>query len=316
MRVIAFEEHFATPQFLLETGHAQIESQTTRLTDVGDGRIAEMDAAGVDVAVLSLTVPGLEQFAAADALPIAHDMNDFLADAIRRHPERLRGFAVLPTADPLAAARELDERVTGGQGFVGAVINGHCQGRRLDDEFFWPILECAEARRVPIYLHPTPPPQPASDLLYAGNYSPQVAEAFATNAWGWHIETALHVIRLILSGAFDRFPDLQIMVGHMSESLSFMMPRLDVTLPTALTELEQLPSHYLRRNVFYTFSGFNWLPQFLQLLLQVGVDRMMFSTDYPYRSMSEATAFLGGLPLSPEDREAIAHGNAEKLLAI
>jgi predicted TIM-barrel fold metal-dependent hydrolase len=330
MRVIGFEEHFATRQFLEGPGREFVERMSQaaaksflrdtarlveQLTDVGNGRIAEMDAAGVDVAVLSLTAPGLEQLAAAEAVPFAHDTNDYLADAIRHNPQRFRGFAALPTADPSAAADEL-ERVVRNHGFVGAEINGHCQGRRFDDEFFWPILECAEALGVPIYLHPTRPPQAVVDLLYAGNYPPAVTELLSIAAWGWHIETAIHVLRLILSGAFDRFPQLQLMIGHMGEVLPFMLPRLDSVLTTSVTALQRAPSEYLRHNVYYTFSGFNWTPQFLELLLQVGVDRMMFSTDYPYQSMTDATAFLAGLSLTPSDRERIAHGNAETLLNI
>ncbi len=286
-----------------------------QLTDVGDGRISQMDAAGVDVAVLSLTAPGLEQLAAAEAVPFVRDTNDYLADAIRKNPHRLRGFAALPTADPPAAADEL-ERVVRDHGFVGAELNGHCRGRRFDDEFFWPILECAEALGVPICLHPTRPPQPVVDLLYAGNYPPEVTELLSIAAWGWHIETAIHVLRLILSGAFDRFPKLQVMIGHMGEVLPFMLPRLDTVLTTNVAALQWAPSEYLRHNVYYTFSGFNWTPQFLELLLQVGVDRMMFSADYPYQSMTEATTFLAGLSLTPSDWEHIVHGNAESLLNI
>jgi predicted TIM-barrel fold metal-dependent hydrolase len=330
MRVIGFEEHYATRQFLEGPGREFIERmaqaaaqsflpETDRLaeqlTDVGDGRVAAMDAAGVDVSVLSLTAPGLEQVTAGDAVPFARDTNDYLADAIRQHPRRFRGFAALPTADPPAAADEL-ERVVREHGFVGAEINGHCRGRRLDDEFFWPILECAESLGVPIYLHPTRPPQAIVDSLYAGNYPPAVTELLALAAWGWHIETAIHLLRLILSGAFDRFPNLQLMIGHMGEVLPFMLPRLDSVLKTTVTGLQRAPSEYLRHNVYYTFSGFNWTPQFLELLLQVGVDRMMFSTDYPYQSMTEATDFLAGLSLSPGDKERIAHGNAESLLEI
>jgi predicted TIM-barrel fold metal-dependent hydrolase len=265
--------------------------------------------------VLSLTAPGLEQLPGGEAVPMARATNDLLAEAIAKNPRRLAGFAALPTADPVAAADEL-ERAVRHHGFVGAMINGHCQGRYLDDEFFWPILERAEALAVPLYLHPTPPPEPVIRAAYAGNYAPAVTEVFTTAAWGWHIETATHVLRLILSGAFDRFPELQLVIGHMGEAVPFMLQRLDRTLPRELTGLQHSPSHYLWHNVHYTFSGFNWTPVFLELLLQAGVDRIMFSTDYPYQSMSEATAFLDGIPVSADDRKRIAHGNADKLLRL
>ena len=330
MRVIALEEHFATQGFIdgpgssflnrmSEAGGEQFAGGAStlfdRLADLADGRIAAMDAAGVDVAILSLTSPGLEQSTAAEAVPLARETNDQLAAAITSNPQRLRGFAALPTADPTSAADEL-ERVVSRHGFVGAMINGHTQGRYLDDEFFWPILERAEALAVPIYLHPTPPPEPVIQHSYVGNFPALVTQMLATGAWGWHVETGNHILRIILSGAFDRFPELQFIIGHMGEILPFMLPRLDATLSTEVTKLRHAPSYYLRQNVHYTFAGFNWTPQFLTLLLEVGIDRIMFSTDHPYASMSEATAFLDAIPVSPHDRERIAHGNAEKLLRV
>jgi uncharacterized protein len=331
MRVVALEEHYATQQFLDGPGRRWMDRMASagphprfaggarglvdQLHDVADGRIAEMDAAGVELQVLSLTAPGLEQSPPTEAVPLARETNDQLADAIQRNPTRFAGFAALPTADPPAAADEL-ERAVGKHGFVGALINGHCQGRHLDDEFFWPILERAEALGVPLYLHPTPPPEPVVELVYGGNYAPSVTTLFSTVAWGWHIETAIHVLRLILSGAFDRFPQLQLIIGHMGEALPFMLPRLDHTLPTSVTSLQRSPADYLRENLHYTFSGFNWTSVFLELVFQIGVERLMFSTDHPYASMTQATAFLNNIPVSPADRERIAHGNAEKLLGI
>jgi predicted TIM-barrel fold metal-dependent hydrolase len=150
-----------------------------------------------------------------------------------------------------AAADEL-ERTVRDHGFVGALINGHCQGRHLDDEFFWPILARAESLGVPLYLHPTIPAQPVVESVHAGNYPDSVTEIFAMAAWGWHIETATHVLRLILSGAFDRFPALQLIIGHMGEALPFMLPRLNLMLPPAVTSLQRTPGEYLRENLHYT----------------------------------------------------------------
>jgi uncharacterized protein len=218
-------------------------------------------------------------------------------------------------ADPEAAADEL-QRAVGEHGFKGALINGHSRGRYLDDKFFWPILARAETLAVPLYLHPTPPPPSTIKDLYAGNYSSAVAGVLATAAWGWHIDTALHIIRLILSGALDRYPGLQLVIGHLGETLPFMLPRLERALPTELTGLDRPVSAYLRDNVHYTFSGFNWTPAFLDLFLEVGADRIMFSTDHPYASMTQARTFLDQLPVSPADKERIAHGNAERLLRL
>jgi predicted TIM-barrel fold metal-dependent hydrolase len=331
MRTISLEEHYATPAFMDGPGrqikeeaaaahaHPQVAAGLARLIDqlcdIGEGRIANMDTAGLDVQVLSLTYPGVEQLDPAEAVSLARDTNDTLAQAVRRHPDRLAGFAALPTADPEAASDEL-QRAVGEHGFKGALINGHSRGRYLDDKFFWPILARAEALGVPLYLHPTPPPPSTITDLYAGNYGPQIAGVLATAAWGWHIDTAIHVLRLILSGAFDLYPDLQLVIGHMGETLPFMLPRLERAMPTQLTNLDRPVGAYLRENVHYTFSGFNWTPAFLDLLLQVGTDRIMFSTDYPYASMTEARSFLDQLPVSPADKERIAHGNAERLLGL
>jgi predicted TIM-barrel fold metal-dependent hydrolase len=321
MRTIALEEHFASPGFLHGPGH-ELKAQALKfgapaaklfekLCDVGEQRIAEMDAARIDVQVLSLTSPGTEQLEADDAMALARESNDFLADAVKRNSDRLAGFAALPTATPDKAAKEL-ERMVRDHGFKGAVINGHNRGRYLDDKFFWPILECAEALAVPIYLHPTQPPRPVIEASYSG-FSPIVTDMLAGAGWGWHIETAIHVIRLILGGVFDRYPKLQIVIGHMGEALPFMLQRLDV-MPMAMTRLDRPISAYLRENAHYTFSGFNFTPTFLDLMLQVGIDRIMFSTDHPYASMADARAFLDKLPVSSADKARVAHGNAERLL--
>jgi len=315
LRTITLEEHYSTPAFIAGPGKylADRGAIVDQLCDLDAQRIAAMDAAGIDMQVLSLTAPGVEQLDATEAVPFAREVNNHLAEAVRRHPDRFAGFAALPTLAPETAADEL-ERMVREHGFKGALINGHSKGRYLDDPFFWPSLERAQALQVPIYLHPTPPPQPVIETYYTGNFAPEVAFGLSTGAWGWHIETATHVLRLILAGAFDRYPTLQIMIGHMGEALPFMLDRLEVALPAVVTKLQRPISAYLRENLHYTFGGFNWTQTFLTLLLQVGVERILFSADYPFRSMDEARAFLDHLPVSSADRERIAHGNAERLL--
>lgn len=317
LRTITLEEHYATPAFIAGPGKylAGRGSIVDLLCDLDAQRIAAMDAARIDMQVLSLTAPGTEQLDATEAVPFAREMNNHLADAVRRHPDRFAGFAALPTSAPETAAEEL-ERMVREHGFRGALINGHSKGRYLDDPFFWPILERAEALQVPIYLHPTPPPQPVIETSYTGNFAPEVAFGLSTGAWGWHIETATHVLRLILAGAFDRYPTLQIVVGHMGEVLPFMLDRLEMALPPVVTKLQRPISAYLRENLHYTFGGFNWTQTFLTLFLQVGVERIMFSADHPFRSMDEARTFLDQIPVSSADRERIAHGNAERLLRL
>jgi uncharacterized protein len=323
MRTITVEEHFATPGFLDGPG-LEIKNATGRfagrgkrlaeaLLDLGDKRLAAMDEAGIDVQVVSLTSPGAEMSDPADAIVLAREANDYAAEAIKKHPTRFAAFAAVPTSSPDKAAQELETRVKQG-GFRGVIFNGHTRGRYLDDKFFWPILECAENLDVPMHIHPALPPKAVIDVSFAG-FSPEVSGTFAGSAWGWHIETAIHVVRLILGGAFDRFPKLQIVIGHLGEALTFMLPRLDVLTP-AMTKLKYPVSHYLRHNAHYSISGFNYPAAFLDLLLEIGVERIMFSADHPFQSMPKARAFLEQLPVSTADRERIAHGNAEKLFKL
>lgn len=323
MRTITLEEHFATPGFLDGPGRelrdqarqvgGRAEQLMRDLCDLDAGRIAQMDAAGIDMQVISLTAPGVEQLEPADAVALARDTNDMLSEAIARHPTRLSGFAALAIAQPDHAAQELERRV-GGQRFAGAVINGHQRGRYLDDKFFWPVLEVAEALGAPIYLHPTRPPRAVIEASFGG-FAPLVTEMLAGPGFGWHIETAVHVLRMVLGGVFDRFPKLQIVIGHMGEGLPFFMQRVDV-MPVELTKLQRPVSAYLCDNLHYTFAGFNFPATFLDLLLEIGVGRIMFSADYPYASMVRARAFLEQIPVTAADRALIAHGNAEKLFKL
>lgn len=326
MRTITLEEHFATPAFLEGPGAglaAQARSVEAgprgrdagrlleRLTDLGDGRLEEMDRAGIEVQALSVTAPGVEQLEPGAAVTLARSVNDALAAAVRAHPDRLRGFATVPTPDPEAAVTEL-RRAHDELGFRGLAINGHNQGRYLDDERFWPILAEVERLGLPLYLHPTvPAPQVAA--VYAGNYPPPVQAVLSIAGWGWHVDTLFHVLRLVLSGAFDRFPRLQLVIGHLGEGLVGFLDRFQSTYGALPTGLEHPVEDYFRRNVHYTISGFNFEAPFLSLLLLVGAERILFSADWPYASMAEARAFLDRIPISPADREKIAHVNAEVL---
>jgi len=261
--------------------------------------------------VLSLNSPGVEQAEAAEQISIARESNDFLAEAVKKHPTRFAGLAALAIAAPDQAADELEHRVRQ-QGFKGTLINGHTRGRYLDDPFFSPILERADALNVPIYLHPTVPPKAVAEASFGG-FAPPVSAMFAGAGWGWHIETAVHLIRMILGGVFDRYPKLQVVIGHLGEGIPFMLPRLQKNFPMEMTKLARPLDAYLRENVHYTFGGFNFPATFLNLQQEVGVGRIMFSVDYPYGSMTEARAFLEQLPVSGADKERIAHGNAEQL---
>jgi predicted TIM-barrel fold metal-dependent hydrolase len=316
MRTIALEEHYATAGFLRGPGGwlASRSGIIEPISDLGDGRIAAMDEAGVDLAVLSLAAPGVEQLDGPEAVVLARECNDELAAAVGRYPDRLAGFAALPISAPDEAAGELDRAVRQ-LGFVGAVINGHSQGRYLDNPFFDPILNRAATLEIPIYLHPTIPPAGVIESSYAG-FADKVTFALATVGWGWHINTATHVLRMILGGVFDRYPALQVIIGHMGEGTSFMLPRFDATLKPELTGLQHPVSSYLRQNFHYTFANFNDVPTYANLVAQVGIDRVAFSADYPFGSMKAARAFLDNLPLTHDERASISHRNAEKLLGV
>jgi predicted TIM-barrel fold metal-dependent hydrolase len=324
MRTVTVEEHFLSPGFVSGVGRQFAESFRAngnrglriveQLQEIGDKRVAEMDSAGIDVQILSLNYPGVEQAEAIDAVSAARESNDFLAEAVKKHPTRFAGLASIPTSSPDAAVKELDRRI-GQEGFKGAIINGHVRGRYLDDKFFWPILEYAEQAAMPIYLHPTIPPKEVVEAYYGG-FPQSVTTLLSGSAWGWHMETSVHLIRMILGGVFDQFPTLQVVIGHLGEGIPFMLPRLNRNLSPQVTKLERPIGAYLRENVHYTFGGFNFTATFINLLMEVGAERIMFSVDYPYGSMEEARAFLEGLPVSPADRERIAHRNAERLFNV
>ncbi len=324
MRLITLEEHFASPNWLDTAGRETKELAANpntpyheipaKLVDLGKQRVAEMDAAGIDLQILSLNAPGVEQLDEAEAVASARETNEYLAEAIKAYPTRFGGFAALALARPTEAVKEL-ERAVNDHGFVGANINGHIQERYLDNQFFWPVLEAAEALGVPIYLHPTQPPKAVVEAYYSG-FSPELTSILSKPGWGWHIETAVHVIRIILGGVFDRFPKLQIIVGHLGEGLPFMQERMNAVLNPRLTKLKRPVGEYLRENVYYTTSGWNYKSSFQNMLSEVGVDRIMFSCDYPYGSMSKSKAFLEGLSISESDKAIIAHQNAEKLMKL
>jgi predicted TIM-barrel fold metal-dependent hydrolase len=319
MRVVALEEHYITQAFRdANVEHPLVrniisEQLLRRLLDLSELRLASMDAAGIDVQVLSHTTPGPEGLEASVAARLAVEANDLAAEAIAAHPSRFVGLATLPTPDPDAAANEL-ERTVSRMGFVGALVNGHVNGRYLDDRFFWPMFEAAQALGAPIYLHPAWPPQAAVSALYSG-LSPAVDTALASGGWGWHIDTGLHVLRLVLSGLFDRFPRLQLIVGHLGEALPSMLWRAG-RIMNGISGLERPLEEYFTQNISVTTSGVFDHAAFAAAVHALGVDRILFAADYPYSQNDQARSFLDGLPVSSLDREKIAHANAERLLGL
>jgi len=347
VKVIGFEEHYKLPaisaantneafksgiDMLKKAGLGNIDAQgewPVGICDLGEGRIAAMDAAGIDMQILSHTVPGPETVEPSLAVELASQANDAVAAAVAAYPDRFRGFATLPMRDPVAAACEL-ERAVRDNSFVGALINGHVNGRYLDDRFFWPVFECAETLGVPIYLHPTMPPQPLIDAYYSG-FDPLVSAKLSTAGAGWHVDTGIHCLRLILGGLFDRFPRLQIIVGHQFEALSWMAWRADYSFPVSETGLKRTIKEYLRENFYGGILAGEYANQtpgavdsswslsfnaFEAMVNVIGVDRIVFTTDYPYGSIKAARQFFDQMPINPTDKEKIAHLNAERLLGL
>ena len=322
MRVIALEEHFWTPAIAEAIGAlrnpdtaAAASPLAANLLDLGEQRLAAMDAAGIDLQVISHTTPGVQHLDDSEtAVTLAREANDELARAVDEHPERFAAFATLPTPDPGAAADEL-ERAVGELGMKGAMVNGHTGGRFLDDPTFDVLLARFERLGVPLYLHPAEPVPAVRDAYYAG-FNPAVSWFLGAAAWGWHAETGLHVLRMVLGGVFDRHPQLRLVVGHMGEMLPFMLARIDDNLPPKVTGLDRLPSEYILDNVHITTSGLFTLPPLLCALMVFGAERVLFSVDWPYAPNEDGRRLLETAPLSPDDLERIAHGNAERLLGL
>ncbi len=326
MKIIALEEHFCHPaieeavrkHWPVDQPYRQLPPAlahlSSQLEDLGADRLKRMDAMGIDVQVLSYATPGLQALGAAEAAPLAREVNDQLAAAIAAHPDRFAGFATLPTADPEAAAVEL-ERAVQKLGFVGALINGRTQDRFLDDPQFRPLLETAADLGVPLYLHPTLPSRVVQDAYYAG-FDPLVSTIFAAAGWGWHMETAIHALRLILAGVFDRFPHLQLILGHWGEMIPFYLARVDEFLTPASKQLQRRVADYFLQQVYVTPSGMFTLPPFLLTLQIMGADHIMYAVDDPYLAGKQARMFLENAPISLADKEKIAHGNAETLLKL
>jgi predicted TIM-barrel fold metal-dependent hydrolase len=337
-RVIGVEEHAWTAELrdaLVRFGGddtvTMMSSQPDidrRLRDVGAERLARMDAAGVDVQVLSITTPGTQPLPPGDAVALARDANDFLADAVRRRPDRFAAFATLPTSDPDAAAAEL-ERAVNRLNLVGALVFPRTGETFLDHDRFRPVFEVAAQSRVPLYLHPAVPPRSIRDAAYGG-FDEFTGMILATGGWGWHAEAGLAALRLILAGTFDRHPDLQLILGHWGELLVAFADRADL-LSAANSGLERRILDYLTGNLNVTAGGVYSHRMLTQALDVLGPDRVMFGADDPYGGTPDqpgadsrgrfggrggAREFVATAPISLSDREKLAHGNAERILKI
>ena len=329
---IAAEEAFVTPDISarykdllqgpqVDSGFAALwgyYSKTVvaeRLLDIGDRRIADMDASGIDMQILSLTAPGVQVFDADEGAALARSSNDQLAEAVRKHPDRFAGLAAISPQNPVEAAREL-ERSTRKLGLKGAIINSHTCGEYLDDSKFWPIFEAAEALRVPVYLHPT--------ALPSSMVQPFLERGLEGAVYGFGCETGLHILRIIFGGVFDRFPNLQMIAGHLGEAIPFWMFRIDFMHARAVKAqrypgvkpLKRLPSEYFKTNFHITTSGMAWEPAILHCQCVLGADRVLYAMDYPYQFVPEEVMVTDGLPCSDADKKKLYQLNAERVFSL
>jgi 2,3-dihydroxybenzoate decarboxylase len=316
-RKIALEEHFTTPELAKkyvarptrsDTRFADIER---RLADFDQLRLETMDMAGIDLVVLSVTTPGVQAVADTNtAIRLARDANDLLARQVQKRPQRYAGFAHLPMQDAGAAAAEL-QRAVKELGFKGALINGQTNGHYLDADTYLPFWERVQALDVPVYLHPGDlPDHPA---MFAGR--PELNGP----VWAWTADTGAHALRLVFGGTFKRFPKLKIILGHMGETLPFLLWRFDSRWQLELGEelpQDALPSAIIRRNFVITTSGVCAAGPLAEAIRALGEDSVMFSVDYPYEDTQTAAAFIESAPISEMVRAKVCHGNAERLLRL
>jgi 2,3-dihydroxybenzoate decarboxylase len=318
MSLIALEEHFAwDPASDGNVVATWLQSNNTvgyeRLYDRGPLRLEQMDAAGIDFQILSLFDPGVQEMTdVARAIELARGANDDLAETVRTNPNRFGGFATLATQDPDAATAEFERAVTE-LGLVGGLINGHCQGRYLDDPAYEALFACAESLEAPIYLHPTTPHPAVMEAWFA----PYVDDGLHLASWGFAAEAGTHVLRLIYSGLFDKFPRLQMIIGHLGEMLPFAAYRVDRYYGLGGSgsgdRLQHLPSEYLRNNFHVTTSGNFCAPAFACTLDVMGADRVMFSVDYPMDDNQTGAEFMASYPMDAATRAKVSSGNAIKL---
>jgi 5-carboxyvanillate decarboxylase len=286
-----------------------------RLQDLGDRRLSDMDATGIDRQIISLTSPGTQIFDADRAVGFATLANDQLAEACRKYPDRFSGLTAIAPQRPEIAAAEI-ERGARQLGFHGVIINSHTHGEYLDDRKFWPIFEAAEALDTPIYLHPNTPPK---DMI-----GPLLESGLDGAIYGFGVETGMHLLRIIVSGAFDRFPNLKIVVGHLGEALPFWLYRLDFMHAATvraqryetMKPLRRKPSEYLRSNVWFTTSGMAGAPAIMYCRDVLGADRVLYAMDYPYEYVLDEVIAQDNLPIDTAAKKAFFQTNAERLFRL
>lgn len=286
----------------------------TRLQDLGERRLQDMQDTGIDRQILALTSPGVQIFDTSTAVSIAASANDEVAEASRRHPDRYTGMIAVAPQDPAAAAKEIQRGVK--LGLKGVIINSHTHDEYLDAPKFWEIFAAAEALDVPVYIHPNTPSR--------GLIQPLLDAGLDGAIFGFGVETGMHLLRIIVAGVFDRFPKLQIMVGHAGEALPFWLFRLDYMHNATVVSqryahmkpLRKKISDYMRENVCVTSSGMPWAPAITFCQNVLGADRVLYAMDYPYQFVSDEVLASDAMPMSAADKKKFFQTNAERVFGL
>ncbi|HEX3936883.1 MAG TPA: amidohydrolase family protein [Xanthobacteraceae bacterium] len=328
MRTVALEEHFSIPAMAKRIDPKVISARGFRprnikpgavnpmelLPEIGERRLKSMDEAGITVQVLSVAGPGADLVPGAEGVAMARETNDHLAKAIASHPDRFAGFANLPMQNPDAIAVEL-RRAVKELGFLGAMVNGTTEGRFLDDPQYDELLAAAVELDVPVYIHPHIPPEPVR-LAYFSSLPEGAARVLETAGWGWHSETAVHLLRMVVAGTLDKHPRLKLIIGHMGEMLPMMMARIDAVFQHDSDHLQRPITRAIHDQVWLTTSGIFDQPPFIAALQTFGIDRILFSVDYPFAPNAAGRKFLNNVALSPADMVKLTQGNADALLKL
>ncbi|WP_028973178.1 amidohydrolase family protein [Spirochaeta cellobiosiphila] len=320
MKLIAVEEHFLTNEVSEQwkkyskddpTSNLHLGEVEDRLDDISEARLNLMDETGVDIQVLSLTSPALHNIQNG-SVQLARRTNDYLSKIIEKYPERFQGFATLPMQSPKDIVKELEHSVNS-LDFKGAMLCGRTGEKNLDHKDYWELFECAESLDVPLFIHPQIPQKAIRDIYYSG-FDDFTNLAFSTFGLGWHYEAGIQFIRLVLAKVFDRFPKLQIVLGHWGEVILFYTERLASL--SKVSKLDKAFIDYVQQNLYVTSSGM-FSSEYLKRSVEIiGIDRILFSQDYPYqyRPGRDAQNFLQNLNLSKEDKEKFAFKNWESLI--
>lgn len=299
--------------FFLEQNVSYTNEIIDRLQDLGDGRLGDMDSAGIDTQLLLLTAPGVQVFdSKEEANAVAIASNDEVAEACRKYPDRFAALAAVAPQDPSSAAKEID-RAMNQLGLNGVVINSHTHGEYLDDPKFWEIFEAAEALDAAIYIHPQTPPK--------NMVGPFLKHRLDGAIMGFACEVSLHIVRMILGGVFERFPKLKIVIGHAGEGLPFWLSRLDHQQGVILDNIGEITikgkiSEYLRENVYMTTSGMCWEPAILFTQQVMGVDHVLYAMDYPFQYVHDEVIATDALAISDEDKKKLYQTNAERVFSL